>query len=146
MTLISQTIFSPGREEAGAFGKGASEKSGPQLFLFKKRYDGGKVMMVLRRTGCIVLLTVIGFGPGLKRRIDLSQPELIGQSHQESIVIVTVIVMGRLLHENGSIYAPSPLYLHALAKADRYGAAALVRIRRRMSFSDPTNMSPLESG
>lgn len=58
--------------------------------------------------------------PGIKRRINLPLSELIGQSHRESIVFVIVIVMGRLLHGNGSTYAPSPLYLHALAKADGY--------------------------
>ena len=128
----------PGPWRGWSFWKGLVVRTpGPQFPLPKKKVrwlsrrkgtDGAPTYRMHRTFGCDRAWS------GIKRRIDLPLSELIGQSHRESIVFVIVIVMGRLLHGNGSTYAPSPLYLHALAKADGYWARALIRIRWWMSF------------
>lgn len=102
---------------------------------------------MLRRAGCTVLLTVIGYGQGLSGGSTSLCPSLSDSRARNRLCLCDCDCYGALLHENGGIYAPSPLYLHALAKADGYRAAASIDTYQMVDvIADPTNMSPLESG
>ena len=102
---------------------------------------------MLRRAGCTVLLTVIGYGQGLSGGSTSLCPSLSDSRARNRLCLCDCDCYGALLHENGWIYAPSPLYLHALAKADGYRAAASIDTYQMVDvIAEPTNMSPLESG
>lgn len=66
-----------------------------QWLSLRKGHDGAPTCSTHRTFDCDRIW------PGTKRRINLPLSELIGQSHQESIVFVTVIVMGRLCMRMG---------------------------------------------